>query len=240
MIYSHPRNTSPSVDMPSEWVDPMRTSEPPESLNTKREAQMPKTQEPHTIEISKLQPGDMFMLTGTRRMAKVVGPDVVTVMHKPTRENGGQGRIEEIPAVRVNVTVPTVMIDGMVSKKQAKAGQNILEGLLGLGEDDEYDNRVWQELWSTRQVGRIVKNKGGVPEVSDSLFRAQVYCNRIDNMSGKPMIEIGENVEEEGQTLRSSGILSSEIIVTDLYKTKMSGDPWALNSASDKPEEKVA
>lgn len=196
-------------------------------------------QKPHPVVLNKLKPGDIMLEDNVLRLVKVIGPAVVVIPHRPTIDNGMRGRIEEVPAVRVHCTIPTVEIDGLFTKKRAGQGMNVLRGCKGEGDDDEYDNRIWQEIWATRMVGVKVE-KEGADCISDTMFRPQVYCHQIEDMAGEVLVGPGVDPSPQAMTLRSSGIMGLEVLVTDIPKRLMHGDPWAIAGQPAEAPEKVS
>lgn len=185
--------------------------------------------------LDELVPGQIMLEVNSRRLVKVIGKDTITIHHRPTPSNDNRGRVEQLPAVRVHCTIPTVEIDGLVTKKGARAGKRILIGCMGIGDDDDYDNRVWQEVWATRMVGIIIQ-KEGAATVSEEKFRPQTYCHQVEDMNGNIILGPGVDPTPESMTLRSSGIYRSEVTVIDIPKSWIHDDPWVF----PKVEEAVA
>ena len=194
------------------------------------------------MRLREIKVGQQFMVDNpARRQVKVLREDTWEKPMSGGRATEGALVMTEMPCLVVAATIPTVPIDGVITANVAKQGLNIRHALRQVDEDDDFDARIWHEVWCERSVGKLVKMPGGgAVKVSESATDQvpQVYCEAILTADGRVLS--GNNPEVEGSPLRSSGIHGASVEPLALLNQKsIHGDAFSLTPEPEPEPEKV-
>ncbi len=172
-------------------------------------------------DFGKMEKGQvLFAKTPCKRFAVVDGKSTAT---KHKRDANGEIHTTSIQLMRVKCTIPCMPVEGYVTEKDAKHGLLIVNGLRA----GDNDHSTWFEFWAKRAVGRV-EQKNGMPIISESKFRDQIYVHHMTDLAGKTIC--CRDAEVEGSRLSSSGIHGKEVVAELIKPIAIHGDVFeAIN-----------
>ena len=169
-----------------------------------------------TVEFADLKAGEMYLVVSpTVRVVRAIRRQDDQRTIPGTQATQGRASVENVPCMLMEATIPTVAIKGHVTEKGAKANQNILKGLVGQTEDDDFDLRIWHELWAERAVPKLERESATGRPIDRGNFEPELYCHAILDAKGNRL---------QGTALQYSGMANMRVIAERVGK--LAEDPF--------------
>ena len=125
------------------------------------------------MRLSELKKGQVWMLEHPRRIVRIGEPTTIEIQVMKSMGGGHVPDIENVPAVRVAVTMPDRAIEGFQSEEDAEMIAELVQGVLR--SPDRIKGARWDEVWAERAVHKIQTPVGSAAKELRAQ-EMQLYC----------------------------------------------------------------
>ena len=176
------------------------------------------------LEFSDLKIGETYIVTSpTVRIVRAIRRQDDKRTIPGTQATQGRATVETVPCLLMEATIPIVPVKGHITEKGATANRNILRGLLGQTEDEDFDLRVWHELWAERAIPKMERESGTGRPIDRGNYEPELYCHAmLDAKTGAPI---------QGSSLQYSGIANAGVVAERV--AKLADDPFEAALAEE-------